>query len=533
LALRAAADSKDGSFMKNVARMRRSARLAVALTAVGLTFGPAACTAAELTATPANLRSVFGSAKGGDTILLAPGSYGSFEGGMKSGMVTLKAQPGATVRMNLRFNPASNITIDGVTLDEVDIANRATKDIVVRNSDIPGQVIFHTGELANANILFDNNDHHDFSKCDQCAEGRVSLLEHTDQPSGITIQNSQFRGGMSDGISNGANGLRILNNVFHDLVPGTPDGVHTDAIQLFGSKNTLIKGNYMYNVHGQQIMAPDGADHEIIEDNVIAADPDGYPFVISLGSDDGSIIRHNTFPDGSCAFNARCGIIALSAKSGNPKGSGTIIKDNVLGGAIRVADGSTAAEISHNLFASQTASTNRNMSGQARFAGGSRPTTYAGYALAPGSPGKGTASDGGDLGIRLTAAAPAPRAPSAATSPGVRVRVLTRLRTLARNGGRLRLVVTVDSARTIVLAGRVRPGRALDGQGGGHARATIKLKGRTVRFGRAGRRTLSFKLSRHARRVLARSRNAQLALQVYADAERTQAVRAFKLTIRR
>ena len=33
------------------------------------------------------------------------------------------------------------------------------------------------------------------------------------------------------------------------------------------------------------------------------------------------------------------------------------------------------------------------------FVGGSKPTTYAGYRLAAGSPGKGAASDGTDMGI--------------------------------------------------------------------------------------------------------------------------------------
>ena len=36
-----------------------------------------------------------------------------------------------------------------------------------------------------------------------------------------------------------------------------------------------------------------------------------------------------------------------------------------------------------------------------QFVGGSSPNTYAGYALAAGSPGKGKASDGGDVGARV------------------------------------------------------------------------------------------------------------------------------------
>jgi hypothetical protein len=452
---------------------------------------------------------------------------------MKPAMVTLRPQPGAAVTMDLQFTPASNITIDGVTLNEVQIGNHATKNIVVRNADIPGQVIFDTGELANSNILFDHNVHRDFSKCDRCAEGRVALMENNDQNVGITIQNSEFRGGMSDGIANGANGLKILNNTFHDLIPGTPDGVHTDAIQLYGSKNTLIKGNFIYDVQGHPIMSPDGADHEIIEDNVIAADPGGYPFAIMLGSDNGSIIRHNTFPDGSCAWNLRCGIIQLSAKSANPTGTGTIVKDNVLGGAISMEDGSTAQEISHNLVAAATSAVNGNLRGVARFRAGSRPSTWAGYALAADSLGKGTASDGGDRGIRLGAVEQAPPVASKPTAnPAVKVRLLTRLRTLVKSG-RLRLEVSAQVPTRIVLTARLRPGRALNGRARNHARRTISLERKSMSLRSAGKRRVSFKVGRTMRRTLARSRNAALSVRLYADSARKQQLGTFKLTVRR
>jgi Right handed beta helix region len=521
--------------MKNPARLRATGRACVAAAALAaVALLSAACpgsTRAEVAATPATLDGVFDGAAGGQTILLAAGDYGVFEGGMKDGMVTLRPQPGATVRMNLRFNPASNITIDGVTLEHAEIANSRTKNIVVRNADIPGQVIFKTGELANANILLDGNDHHDFTKCGDCPEGRISLMENTAQPAGITIRNSEFRGGMSDGIQNGANGLRILNNVFHDLVPGTPQGVHTDAIQLYGSRNTLIRGNYFYDVRGQQIMAPDGADHEVIEDNVIAGDPDGYPFVISLGSDDGSIIRHNTFPEGRCAFHLSCGIIALSAKDGQPKGRGTVIKDNVLGGAVSIQDGSGAAEISHNLIAGPAAA-GRNARGSALFVGGSRPSTYAGYALAAGSPGKGRASDGGDPGIRPSGDTGPRAASTKATGSGVSVRVLGSLRTIARTA-RLRLRIGVREARTLVLSGRIRPGRRAVRTGGTHSRRAIGLKARSVTFRAPGRRTVALRLAPAAARILGRSRDARLSLRVYADARRRQPVAAVRRTVRR
>jgi hypothetical protein len=41
-----------------------------------------------------------------------------------------------------------------------------------------------------------------------------------------------------------------------------------------------------------------------------------------------------------------------------------------------------------------------DITGKALWSGGSSPTSYSGYHLAAGSPGKGAASDGLDVGIR-------------------------------------------------------------------------------------------------------------------------------------
>lgn len=512
-------------------RLRRLCATALAGAAATAALTSATACAAERNASPANLASVFSGALSGDTILLASGNYGTFGGGMKTGNVTLTPAPGASVTMRLDFQPASNITIDGVTLTEIEMSG-ATKNITVRNADIPGQTTFRTGELQNANILFDSNVHRDWDACGGCGpEGRIWLPEKTGQPSGITIQNSEFKGGLSDGIQNGSRGTRIIGNAFHNLEPGSPDGVHTDAIQLYGSADTLIKGNYFYNVP-DAIMAPDSADHEIIEDNVIAADPDGYPFAITLYSDDGSIIRHNTFADGACTFNLRCGIVRVGSKSScsyaaecDP-GVGTIIEDNVLG-EISDSDGdATVARNTHNLFGYR-ASGQQSLRAKPAFTGGARPATYAGYALAAGSAGKGSASDGLDRGIRLGAHAPTSPSTNPSPRPAGTVRVLSSLRSIRRTG-RLRVRVTTASAGVVAIAGSVRPGPALTRYRKGHSRVAIKL--RTVSLGQraAGTRTATFKLGRTARRRLGRSKSARLTVRVSVAGQATSAKLAIK-----
>jgi Right handed beta helix region len=359
---------------------------------------PSTASAEQRTATPATLDSVFAVAGPGDTIALAGGDYGTFRGGNKPGNVKLKPQAGAVVTMRLDFGNASKITIDGLTLTNVEILE-GSRNITVRNSDIPGQVVLR--DLANANVLFEHNVHRDWDKCNGCGEGRIFVTGGRNQPpSGVTIRRSEFRGGVSDGIQNGAKGTRIIGNVFHDLGQGTQNGVHTDAIQLYGSSNTVIRGNHFYNVP-DAIMSPDGADHELIEDNVIAGDRGGYPYALTLWSDTGSIVRHNTFADGDCMFNLPCGILSIGSKSGEPAGRGTIVTDNILSD-ISVADGdATLAKRSHNLLAHGRPSAPGELRGNPTYVGGASPLLYAGYALKRGTLGKGSASDGLDRGARI------------------------------------------------------------------------------------------------------------------------------------
>ena len=120
---------------------------ALALAVAATLVATPAADAVERPATPATLPSVFASAQGGDTILLASGDYGTFHGGMKSSPVTLTPQSGASVSMDIDFNPASNIVIDGVRISDAFITGTATKSITIRNSDFPGQIWLDTREL--------------------------------------------------------------------------------------------------------------------------------------------------------------------------------------------------------------------------------------------------------------------------------------------------------------------------------------------------------------------------------------------------
>jgi hypothetical protein len=302
-----------------------------------------------LHATPKTLNRVFARADAGDTILLAAGRYRRFKGGMKDGMVTLTREPGAEVTIAIAFDPARNITLDGLRITELVFGGRRSQHLIVRNSRFDGaQAIVRTEELADADILFDGNKHAGYDKCARCYEGRLQLVGRGETPSGVTIRNSTFGpGGNSDGIQNGGYGVHILDNRFVDIrqLDGV-DGVHSDAIQLYGSKGTVIRGNEMERV-ATGIMAPDGTDHEVVEDNRI--ETDGYPFAITIGGDDGSVIRGNTLRGGACDYDLACGTLRISPGKGGGPGGGTVVEDNRLG-ALAVEPGAALASERGNVI---------------------------------------------------------------------------------------------------------------------------------------------------------------------------------------
>lgn len=343
--------------------------LAIAVAIVSVL--PGSARAADRDATPATFAGVFAASTAGDTIRLASGDYGVFHGALKAGMVTITAQTGATPVMRLSFDPASNITIDGLRIADAQIGDARTKNITVRNSTFDGaQVVMRTGALVDANILFDHNVHANFVKCATCYEGRIELAERSDRPDGVTIRDSRFFGGNSDAIQNGGSATRILDNEFFDIrqVDGGA-GVHADAIQLYGSKDTVIAGNHFHNV-ADAIMCADGCDHELVEDNVFAVS--GSPYAVTLLSDDGSTIRHNTFLDnGICDYVQRCGVLYLGNKSGDAASRGTIVTDNIIT-RICVCDGAVSglAEEHDNLFSASSWSGQGDLLGQPTYAAG-------------------------------------------------------------------------------------------------------------------------------------------------------------------
>jgi hypothetical protein len=339
---------------------------------------PVVCTTG---ASPATFASQFAALQPGQTLCLAAGAYGTWTGGAKPGPVTVAAAPGAAVSMRLSFTSASNVSVRNVTITDAQIAG-SSHDITVGGSNFTGLLLIDTN-TPNANVVLNGNRHVDLD-----ADGLPARVTVTSRgvPSGVTVANSLFQGGDSDGVRPDADSVQVIGNEFADIVDKGAN--HADPIQFYGAKRAVIRGNYFHNSGGNisaYIMQADGGVGNVIEDNVFGAGR-GVTYAITLYSDDGTIIRHNTMEPGTCDFNTPCGTLSLGNKAGDPVSRGTVIRDNVLaiiggGGGTYTAD--------HNL-----------MTGQSKPLFTGPLNTYAGFRLAPGSPGRGAASDGLDVGIR-------------------------------------------------------------------------------------------------------------------------------------
>ena len=355
----------------------------------------------DLNATPSNFVSQVSAAQAGQTVCLASGNYGNWTGTNKA--ITVKAAPGAAPTMEINFSTnQGGLVLDGMRGMGSDAGVRGSAgNFTIKNSVFTSRIWI--SRSATTPITLDNNTHNDIS-------GIESRLCICGGGTNVVVKNSLFQGGGSDGVRIASpNAVIGPGNRFigFEIV----DSNHTDPIQFFSGLpgfvgNTRITGNYFDQPAGTgdvvaYIAAWDGTSNNVIDNNVFRAVKGGagggwgIAYSVALYADKGSVIRNNTMERGTCNHNIRCGTIMLASKSGYPGGTGTIIRDNAMT-VVGTGNGSTFSA-DHNLTQTTLAGT-ANVVGTPAFVG---PTgTWAGWRLAPGSPGQGIASDGGDAGIR-------------------------------------------------------------------------------------------------------------------------------------
>jgi hypothetical protein len=347
----------------------------------------------------------------GSTICLNSGNWGrvTLSGIAKSNFVTIRSTTGVDASLYLvitggtQFIRASSLTITGA-----EINGASTRNIAVLNSTFKGGMFINTTNFNNNNILVDGNTFSGIngSQVPGGQEGRLSINwpgGPGSVPSGVTASNNVFNGkGCSDGVQLGSYGTVVgPGNVFADLTQGSCSE-HVDAIQGYGQRNSVIKGNYFIQPR-VCIGHYDAASNETIEGNVFVGNgtgADGTQCVIDLGSQTNMTFRHNTVRGASM----RVGGINTSG------GGSGIYTDNIMQ-ETRFSPGPlgscTACTFTHNLFPSGGSGTN-NIVGTPIYVGGLLPTSWSGWQLLSGSPGYRAASDGSDMGASIGQAPLAP-----------------------------------------------------------------------------------------------------------------------------
>src|SRR3954451_3919008 len=345
---------------------RRTGLILVSTLAASAALLPSAARARDFHATPSSFASVFSQAQGGDTVYLASGSYGSWNGGAKSSMVVVAADAGASPSMSGgNFSSGvRNITLKGVTF---------TGPVEVSPGSAPLNLVFDGDTWGNVG----HSIH----------EGRLSIVgggSNAIGGDGVQVKNSTFGpGGCSDGIQDSSNGTEIgPGNEFKGIVQGGCSE-HADAIQPYASNYVYIHDNYLHD-NEQGIMSPDGVSTGYRITNNVIHTATGYP-CMHLGDTRNGSVTHNV---------CRNGEIRVYGGNQNQASQNMGVRDNAAGIDASACSGCT---IDHNQTVSYT--------------GGSGRCAYA-----TASP-KGTASDGTDIGLNSCGTTQPPPPPPSDTTP--------------------------------------------------------------------------------------------------------------------
>jgi hypothetical protein len=293
----------------------------------------------NLDATTSDFSSEVAAATPGQTVCLAAGDYGDWDGTSEAAPgITITTLPGAAVTMGFQFSLANtqNITVDGGANggsisspnggSSFDGTTTTPRDITIQNVAFNGNdTSIEIDGPTNSDITF-NHDSFNGSDCLTAGSGGVALhLSYSASgPSGVTVENSEFENGSSDGIQSGT-AMTILNNYFYNLIETSAEmpTCHTDAIQFDGMTGgqTVIEGNWFVDTSdGIGSWNGDNAPGYVIENNIF--DHQLEESAIALHLDNGSTVVHNTCIDPGAAC------LDLTGLSGQPS-VGTVVDDNI------------------------------------------------------------------------------------------------------------------------------------------------------------------------------------------------------------
>jgi Right handed beta helix region len=356
----------------------------------------------------ANVASAVSSASNGSVICLNSGSYGTvnFTNIQRGDFVTVRSASGQGARMsigevyNSRFIRFDSLTFDSVAVRE------CSSDIQFLNSTWSpggGGMVFMYGtscSQADMRLVVDGATFASVGRAGY--EGRLSVRGVR----GLTIKNSTFSGqpsnsaDASDGVMlvGGSTNVTIgPGNVFRDILQPQCGSVHCDAIQMYGNgSGTVITGNYFSNNTVHIGNYDGGSPNMKVTHNIFDRGPSGQH--LQIGGVQGMLMEHNTF---------RGVVLGIGTKSADSPHSGWVVQNNIFDGANFIASGDQPGCgsdcVMRNNLKSNGGSTNPTGSNSivatAVYLGVGSVTNWLGWQLASGSPGKGAATDGKDIGV--------------------------------------------------------------------------------------------------------------------------------------
>ena len=388
------------------------------------TATPVAITCDRTATNAAGLTSAISAASNGQIICLTNAvNYGTFAGTNKSvtilsqnSAVGVSAAPNpvaATMTLNLGSGD-SNFTIDGgmerwdspvgLNINGGTIAAGVT-NVTFRDFKSTGGGgrlwTFDPGPSCGSNILIEHGHFYDLGISTNGGGEAAIYIDHTSgEPcnTGMTIRNNLFRNSSADGVKmSGEARVNILNNKFlnfKECLPGCTSN-HTDAIQFYSGTGSHVIGNWVDDCE-QAISGFDGMGSSVIEHNLVTRC--GAHWFTNMWDRPASTWAFNTIGDSGGSF-----ICANKTEYGaSNQASLTNIRNNVARDISLTGGGATCTPTQNTNNLVNSGATSGNINGTPVFTGGSTLSswdTFSDGCLAPGSPGKTSATDGTEVGI--------------------------------------------------------------------------------------------------------------------------------------
>ncbi|MFA7433249.1 MAG: right-handed parallel beta-helix repeat-containing protein [Gemmobacter sp.] len=340
--------------------------------------------------TAAELDAAIRAANGGDTILLAPGDYGSVSLSQKAGFsntsgipVTIaSADPDArAVITGLNVNGAQGVTFDNLVFDYTFQSGDPThirpfqvlnsENITITNSLFDGDVAsgmsavddgygtgYGLGIRGSKSVTISDNEFTTWHR------GAV-----TSQSQDVVFSGNDIHSIRSDGINfSEVQGVLIEGNHIHNFLASPDSTDHRDFIQFWtnGTKapNTdiIIRGNildageewwtqsiFMRNEEvdngraGQEMFYR----NVLIEDNTIY---NGHLHGITVGETDGLTIRNNSVLHVNDLANGLSGAVSIPTIRVSTASTGVTVESNITGADVQGYDGQTGWTVGQNVI---------------------------------------------------------------------------------------------------------------------------------------------------------------------------------------